>query len=106
MIGSIGIRELRDLSSQLAEKAAAGESFFLTKNGATLYYAIPVNQVLMEQGVQLAVALNLYENDALTLRQAAKLAGLSVEEFMYKASKAGIPVIDYDEDVPDADIPG
>ncbi|MEJ2419917.1 MAG: UPF0175 family protein [Exilibacterium sp.] len=104
MIGSIGIRELRDLSSQLPEKAAAGESFFLTKNGATLYYAIPVDQVLMDHGSRLAIAFNLYKNKALTIGQAAKLAELSVEEFMVEAGKAGIPVIDYDDDVPDSEI--
>ena len=104
MIGSIGIRELRDLSSQLSEKAAAGESFFLTKNGAALYYAIPVDQALMDQGSRLAIALNLFRNEALTIGQAAKLAELSVEEFMVEAGKSGVPVIDYDDDVPDSDI--
>ena len=104
MIGSIGIRELRDLSSQLSEKAAAGESFFLTKNGAALYYAIPVDQTLMDQGSRLAVAFNLYKNDALTIGQAAKLAQLSVEEFMVEAGKAGVSVIDYDDDVPDSEL--
>ena len=105
MIGSIGIRELRDLSSQLSDKAKAGESFFLTKNGAALYYAIPVDQVLMEQGALLATAINLYHSETLTLGQAAKLAKLSIEEFMSMVSKAGIPVIDYDDDVPDTDLP-
>ena len=104
MIGSIGIRELRDLSSQLSDKAAAGESFFLTKNGAALYYAIPVDRTLMDQGSRLAVALNLYKNEALTIGQAAKLAELSIEEFMIEAGKAGVAVIDYDDDVPDSDI--
>lgn len=104
MIGSIGIRELRDLSSQLPEKAAAGESFFLTKNGAALYYAIPVDQVLMEQGSRLAIALNLYKNEALTLSQGAKLAELSMEGFILEAGKAGISVIDYDDDVPDSEL--
>ncbi len=104
MIGSIGIRELRDLSSQLSEKAAAGESFFLTKNGAALYYAIPVDQALMDQGSLVAVALNLYKNDVLTLAQAAKLTALSVEGFMIEAGKANVPVIDYDDDIPDSDI--
>ncbi len=104
MIGSIGIRELRDLSSQLSKKAAAGESFFLTKNGTALYYAIPVDQALMDQGSRLATALNLYKNEALTIGQAAKLAELSIEEFMVDAGKAGITVIDYDDDIPDSDI--
>ncbi|MEJ2445974.1 MAG: UPF0175 family protein [Exilibacterium sp.] len=80
------------------------ESFFLTKNGATLYYAIPVDQVLMDHGSRLAIAFNLYKNKALTIGQAAKLAELSVEEFMVEAGKAGIPVIDYDDDVPDSEI--
>ncbi|MEE8060083.1 MAG: UPF0175 family protein [Pseudomonadales bacterium] len=104
MIGSIGIRELRDLSSQLSEKAAAGDSFFLTKNGAALYYAIPVDQTLMDQGSRFAAALNLYKNEALTIGQAAKLAELSVEEFMIEAGKAGFSVIDYDDDIPDSDM--
>ena len=91
MIGSIGIRELRDLSSQLQEKAKAGESFFLTKNGTVLYYAIPVDRALMDQGSRLAIALNLYKNDALTTGQAAKLAELSTEAFMIEAGKAGVP---------------
>lgn len=62
------------------------------------------DQALMDHGSRLAIALNLYKNEALTMGQAAKLAGLSIEELMIEAGKAGIPIIDYDDDVPDSDI--
>ena len=41
------------------------------------------------------VSLRLFENRHLTLAQAARLAGLSVEEFVVLLGEAGIPVADY-----------
>ena len=42
-----------------------------------------------------ALALGLFENRHLTLAQAARLAGPSVEEFVVLLGEAGIPVADY-----------
>lgn len=57
MIKSISINELLDFHNQLPEKANACESFFLTQNGTALYYAIPIDQVLMDLESRIAVAL-------------------------------------------------
>lgn len=49
--------------------------------------------LLTEPGVRRAFATALYREESLSLGQAARLAGLSVAEFMQYASRLGIPVV-------------
>ena len=50
---------------------------------------------LLALGVQRALALRLYEQRHLTLGQAARLAGMTAEEFMSLLGEAGVPAVDY-----------
>lgn len=56
---------------------------------------LPFDQRLLDLGVHRAVALHLFEAGQVTLAQAAKLAGVSLEELMELLGEAGIPAVDY-----------
>ena len=47
-------------------------------------------------GVARALALHLFEAHQISLAQAAKLATLSLEDFLDLLGQAGIPAVDYD----------
>lgn len=49
----------------------------------------------LRHGVHRALALYLFESGRMTLAQAAKVAGMSVGEFMALLGEAGIPAVDY-----------
>ena len=59
---------------------------------ASLPYSRPEDSTIVVSGIPGAVH---FENRHLTLVHAAKLAGLSVEEFVILLGEAGIPVADY-----------
>jgi len=94
---SIGIRQLRERGADLETFALQGETLLLTKNGKPLYISIPYNDLTATEGTRKALALRLFEMEALSRGSAAKAAGLSLNEFMELAGREGISVIDYDK---------
>ena len=57
--------------------------------------AAPFDDRLLALGVHRALALRLFEQHHLTLVQAARLAGMTAEEFMGLLGDAGVPAVDY-----------
>lgn len=88
-------RELRNLSGELLKGAERGELGLITKYGKPAILAIPFDDSLLQHGVHRALALNLFKSRQLTLAQAAKIAGMSLEEFMQLLAEAGIDAVDY-----------
>lgn len=91
----LGIRELREKTGELARTAQSGETLLITKGGEPLFLSIPFDDDLVKHGVQVKLAIKLYEEGAVTLADAAKLAELSLESFIHKVGLMGIPVVDY-----------
>ena len=56
---------------------------------------MPFDERLLELGVHRALALHLFERNHATLTQAAKVAGVTPEEFMSLLGKAGLPAVGY-----------
>jgi len=88
-------RDLRQRSGELLSDAARGQVSLITKNGRPAIVAVPFDQRLLDSGVHRALALNLFEAGELSLAKAAKVAGLSQEDFMELLHEAGIPAVDY-----------
>lgn len=88
-------RELRNLSGELLEGAERGELGLITKYGKPAILAVPFDDVMLEQGVHRAIALNLFKSQQLTLAQAAKLAAMPLEAFMSLLKQVGINAVDY-----------
>lgn len=55
--------------------------------------AVPFDAVLRENGVRASLAMKLFDDGALSLAQAAKLAGVGIEAFMERAGAGGIAVV-------------
>lgn len=89
------VRDLRNRSGDLLKDAERGQMSLITKHGRPAILALPFDQRLLDQGVHRALALGLYESGRLTLAQAAKLAGLSLDGFIDLLGTLGLPAVDY-----------
>ena len=67
----------------------------ITKRGTPAILALPFDEHLLRHGVHRALALHLFQSRQLTLAQAAKVAGIAVEEFVALLGQAGVPAVDY-----------
>ena len=92
---SFSVRDLRQRSSELLRNAEDGRLAVVTKHGRPAILAVPFDERLLEVGVHRALALRLFEQAHLTLAQAAKVAEVSVEDFMDLLDRAGVAAVDY-----------
>ena len=88
-------RDLRNLSGKLLKDAEAGQISLITKHGKPAILAVPFDRRLLETGVHRAMALHLFESRQLTMAQAAKIAKLSLEQFIGLLGEMNIPAVDY-----------
>jgi prevent-host-death family protein len=89
------VRDLRTRSSDLLKDAELGQLAIITKHGRPAILAVPFDQRLLDQGVHRALALTLFEQRRLTLAQAAKVAGLSLDGFIDLLGQLGLAAVDY-----------
>jgi len=89
------VRDLRLRTGDLLRDAEEGRLSIITKHGRPAILAIPFDERLLAHGVNRAMALHLYETGHATLAQSAKLAALSLEDFIELLGKAGVPAVSY-----------
>jgi len=89
------VRDLRLRTGDLLRDAEEGKLSIITKHGRPAILAIPFGKRLLALGINRAMALDLYEAGQATLAQAAKLADLSVEEFIELLGQAGVAAVSY-----------
>ena len=89
------VRDLRTRSGDLLRDAELGQLSLITKHGRPAILAVPFDRRLLDQGVHRALALSLYEGQHLTLAQAAKVAGLSLDGFIDLLGALGVAAVDY-----------
>lgn len=89
------MRDLRQRSGKLIKEAEDGHLALITKHGRPAILAVPFDDRLLELGVHRTLALHLFEQRHLTLVQAARLAGMTAEEFMSLLGEARVPAVDY-----------
>jgi prevent-host-death family protein len=92
------VRDLRVRSGELLRDAEKGRMAVITKHGRPAILALPFDERLLRHGVARALALQLFEAGRLTLARAAKLAEMSVEEFIELLGTAGIDAVTYSPD--------
>ncbi len=88
-------RDLRNRAGGLLKDAEEGRLAVVTKHGRPASLAIPFDARLLELGVHRHLAAQLYSRQLLTLAQAAKLAGLPIEQFLDILDVSGVDVVDY-----------
>jgi len=89
------VRDLRTRSGDLLRDAELGQLSLITKHGRPAILAVPFDGRLLDQGVHRALALSLYEGRHLTLAQAAKVAGVSLDGFIDLLGALGVAAVDY-----------
>ena len=97
-------RDLRIKSGSLIKDAENGHISIITKHGKPVILTLPFDTQLIKTGLNKNLALYLYENNLLTLAKAAKIASLSIEEFLDLLNEAGIDCVDYPADDLDNEI--
>ena len=90
------VRDLRERPGELIREAEQGLLAMVTKRGHPVFIAVPFTEELVKLGLSKSLALRMLEEKHISLRQAAKIAGISLEEILCLASDAGVSVVDYD----------
>lgn len=91
-------RDLRNHSGELLRQAERGQMTVITKHGKPSLLTIPFDENLLKYGVQRTLALLFVQTQQLTLAQAARFAGMDLEEFIELLGKSGINAVDYPAD--------
>lgn len=84
--------DLHEHTAELVRDAEAGKLSLVTKNGLPVFVALPFDDALLREGVQTALAIRLFDEETLTLGQAARLADMDVLAFMDRLAALRIPV--------------
>jgi predicted HTH domain antitoxin len=94
-IGVFSINELSQRSNDLILHCESGQLALITKQDRPTLLVIPFDQTLLENGVHRSMALNLFGANCLTLAQAARVANLTIYDFLDLLKETDIPVVDY-----------
>jgi prevent-host-death family protein len=86
------IRDLRDRTADIVRDAEAGKLSVITKHGQPVFVAVPFDENLLKSGISAALAVRLFDEDSISLGKAARLAGMSLVDFIDHLGHLRIPV--------------
>lgn len=98
------IRDLRERTGDLVRDAEAGKLSLVTKHGQPVFLAVPFDEVMVREGLRVALAIKLFDDEIISLGKAAKLAGMSQSEFIDQLGALKIPVVRYGPDELDQEV--
>jgi predicted HTH domain antitoxin len=91
---AVNVRQLKNNPSEALREARKHPVVVLHRDRPeALLVHLDRDDLLSEPGVRLALATSLYEEETLSLGNAAKVARLGVAEFIQHVSRLGIPVV-------------
>jgi len=90
------IRDLRDRTGELVRDAEAGKLSLITKHGQPVFVAVPFDETLLKSGVNVALAIKLFDEETISLGKAARLANMSHSAFIDLLGSMHIPVARYE----------
>ncbi|MDT8321810.1 MAG: type II toxin-antitoxin system prevent-host-death family antitoxin [Xanthomonadales bacterium] len=91
------VRDLRERTGELIRDAECGKLSVITKHGRPVFVAVPFDELLIREGIGLALAVRLFQQAEISLGKAARLAGMERKQFMAELSGRGIPVTELSE---------
>lgn len=92
---SFTIRDLRERTGDLVRGAEQGHLSVITKHGEPVFVAVPLDETLVREGLNVALAIRLFQEHTVSLGKAARMAGMSLTQFTAKLAAQGIPAVDY-----------
>ncbi len=87
------IRDLRDRTGELVRDAEAGKLSVVTKHGQPVFVAVPFDETLLKSGVNVALAMKLFDEEKISLGQAVRLSGMSHSAFIDLLGHLRIPML-------------
>mgnify|MGYP006078333493 CR=1 FL=1 len=98
------VRDLRERTGDLIRGAEEGRLSVITKHGAPVFVAVPFDEILVREGITVALAVHLFDEEQISLGKAAQLAGMGRAEFAKHLAQLSIPVIRTDADELERDL--
>lgn len=89
------VRDLTNRPEDILRHAEGGQMSLIIQEDRPVILTVPFNERLIELGVHRNIAIHLFESGQVTLGRAAKIAGLSIGDFLDVLGPLGIPVVDY-----------
>jgi len=86
------VHDLRDKTGDLIREAESGHLSIVTKHGQPVFIAVPFDETLVREGVTIALATHLFDDEAISLGQAARLAGMGVTDFTEHLAQCHVPL--------------
>jgi len=86
------VRDLRERTGELIRDAESGKLSVITKHGRPVFLAVPFDELLIREGIGLALAVRLFQQAEISLGKAARLAGMDRKDFMAELGRRGIPL--------------
>lgn len=91
---AVNVRQLKNNPSAALREARERPVVILNRDQPeALLVHLDDETLLAEPGVRRALATALFREESLSLGQAARLAGISIAEFIQHVSRLGIPVV-------------
>ena len=87
--------ELPEHVDDLLRDAAAGKLSLVTKDGEPAFVTVPFTEDMLREGVAVSLAVKLFDEDVLSLREGARMASLSLSEFISACGARSVPVVRY-----------
>ena len=87
--------DFQERFEDLIRNAQAGKLSVITKHGHPVFIAVPFDEILLKEGVHVALAVKLYDEEFISQGKAAKLAGMSLSRFIDHLGCLRIPVVRY-----------
>jgi prevent-host-death family protein len=101
---AFSVRDLRERSGDLVRQAEQGRLSLVSKHGHPLFVAVPLDEHLLEYGVEVALACRLVAEKVVSVGKGAKLARLPLATFLERLGAMGIAAVDYPADEIDAEL--
>jgi predicted HTH domain antitoxin len=79
----------------LLRDAANGEMSLVTKDGEPAFMAVPFSKDMLSDELGVSLAVKLFDEDVITTREGARMADMTLAEFMRACGKRGVPVVRY-----------
>jgi prevent-host-death family protein len=90
---TFSIRDLRDRTGNLLRNVEAGKLSVITQHGRPVFVAVPFKDALLREGIKVALAIKLIDSDVISPGQGAKVADMTLAEFMEECSARNVPVV-------------
>jgi predicted HTH domain antitoxin len=92
---TLTVEDLKLTPSHLFDDIERGEPALVMRGDEPLFMAVPLGKGLSATEVRLELAINLFDQEQISMGIAARIAGLSISEMIDELGKRKIPVARY-----------